>query len=154
MQPSCRGFSSLRPDVWVFYYFDFESCRHRCKNNKNVNKQLKNIKFAWVLFSRKKILIFFLYTYLELVLLTFVKSFRRRACKDLARLRSMGRGLHTSQRYSSGMLFLSRPIHTTCCHTLLRKKNVNLFMMEIFFIVNNKLPSIFYNGPGPGYIEK
>jgi hypothetical protein len=39
-------------------------------------------------------------------------------CIAFARFRSIGRGLQTSQRYSSGMLFLSRPMHTTCCHTL------------------------------------
>ena len=41
-----------------------------------------------------------------------------RDCIILARFLSIGLGLHTSQRYSSGMLFLSSPMQTTCCQTL------------------------------------
>ena len=66
---------------------------------------------------------------LELELLKI--SFRLRACNALALFLSIGRGLHTSQRYSSGMLFLSRPIHTTCCHTLTYEKhNKNIVICD------------------------
>ena len=44
-------------------------------------------------------------------------------CISRARFLSMGLGLQTSQRYSSGMLFLSRPMHTTCCQTLKHKNS-------------------------------
>ena len=48
-------------------------------------------------------------------------SVLRRDWRALARFRSTGRGLQTSQRYSSGILCLSRSMHTTCCQTLKKK---------------------------------
>ena len=62
---------------------------------------------------------------------------------------SIGLGLHTSQRYSSGMLFLSSPIQTTCCQTLKINKqhervgNIALNVSDAF-LIKIHIKKLFY----------